>query len=630
MTSVPVPPTYKPQTAMPPARRRRLSPWLVRVPLLLMMIGLLSVIVLGLFFGAFQLRYQDRIYPGVQVMDIALGDMTYDEALLALTGLPAELGQRTFTLQYGGQSWSYDAADIGIAVDTTATLAQAYSYGHSESVTRSLMQQWQAWRNGITIAPVLTYDQSTALDTLQALAGRIDEPVQNAALDIQGEAIEARLGRVGRSLDVAASLALVDAAVMSHQASSDIALVVTEATPLIADATQAAERLRVALLEPIELVAFDSNGVPIGPWTASPEQISGLLDVAIVADDFGTQRYDVSVDVQAFSNALQQLAPGLAVPARDARFRFDEATGTLDVVQPATTGREVDVAATLARVEEAVFSNADRQVTIAFDNTLPTYHNRISAAELGITELISQATTTFRGSSQNRRTNIALGASRIDGVLVAPGEEFSFNDTIGVISEETGWAEGKVIFGNRTISGIGGGICQVSTTLFRTVFDGGLPITERNSHGYRVGYYEQGGFPPGLDAAIWQPDSDFRFVNSTPYHILIESSFSPGNDSLQFRFYSTPMYRTEVSQPLVQNITPARQTVYEADPALAAGESRQIDYAAEGADVTVERTVYNLQGDVVLQDRIFTHYLPWAAVIEVAPSDPRVQQQFES
>ena len=117
-----------------------------------------------------------------------------------------------------------------------------------------------------------------------------------------------------------------------------------------------------------------------------------------------------------------------------------------------------------------------------------------------------------------------------------------------------------MIFGGSTVTGIGGGICQVSTTVFRAAFSGGFAITERNSHGYRVGYYEYAGAGPGLDAAIWQPTSDFRFQNNTPYHLLIESEFMGARDALQFRFYSTRHWHTVVEPPIIRDVVGAPDT----------------------------------------------------------------------
>ena len=201
----------------------------------------------------------------------------------------------------------------------------------------------------------------------------------------------------------------------------------------------------------------------------------------------------------------------------------------------------------------------------------------------------------------------------LNGIVIAPGEEFSFNEHLGEITPEAGYLEGSVILGGATVTGIGGGICQVSTTMFRAAFGGGYAITERNSHGYRVGYYEYAGAGPGLDAAIWQPDVDLRFQNNTPHHLLIESSFLGAQDALQFRIYSSRHWRVRVEPAIIGEITPAPEAKFIEAGDLAPGQTRQIDYAADGAEVWVYRNVYDSAGALVKRDQLFTRLFALAS-----------------
>ncbi|MEL7236499.1 MAG: VanW family protein, partial [Chloroflexota bacterium] len=218
-----------------------------------------------------------------------------------------------------------------------------------------------------------------------------------------------------------------------------------------------------------------------------------------------------------------------------------------------------------------------------------------------------------------------------NGVIIAPGENFSFNDLVGEISEDTGFVEGAIIFGGRTVKGIGGGVCQVSTTAYRAAFSGGYEIMERHSHGYRVGYYEQGGSGPGLDAAIYitdpgdrNPGADFKFANNTDYHLLIETEFMGDLDALEFRFYSTnPGHTVEISEPIVRNVTQPLQTVYEVNENLQPGQQLQVDWSQEGGDVIVTRIIRDDVGNILERRDYGTFYQPWAAVVQVAPGDSR-------
>ena len=145
-------------------------------------------------------------------------------------------------------------------------------------------------------------------------------------------------------------------------------------------------------------------------------------------------------------------------------------------------------------------------------------------------ELVSEGTTNFKGSPAERVHNVVNAASKFGHVVVAPEEEFSFNRNVGDVNSANGFIDALVIAGDRTAVGIGGGVCQVSTTAFRAAFLGGFPIVERWAHGYVVGWYGK----PGLDASIFTPNVDFRFKNDTGHFILIQSTWNEakGDDYL--------------------------------------------------------------------------------------------------
>jgi len=198
-------------------------------------------------------------------------------------------------------------------------------------------------------------------------------------------------------------------------------------------------------------------------------------------------------------------------------------------------------------------------------------------------------------------------------------------DEIGDISLDNGYAEALIIYGNRTIKGVGGGVCQVSTTLFRTVFFGGYPIVERNAHAYRVSYYEQtasGGVDPnfaGMDATVFAPVVDFKFVNDTPNWLLMETYVNPSASKITWKFYSTSEGRTvEWNTTGLENVVEAPEPLYEENPELSKGEIKQVDWAADGADVTIFRKVYK-DGQVYLEDKFSTHYMPWQAIYQYGP-----------
>lgn len=232
---------------------------------------------------------------------------------------------------------------------------------------------------------------------------------------------------------------------------------------------------------------------------------------------------------------------------------------------------------------------------------------------LGIKELIGVGISFFKHSIPSRVYNITLAATKLNGVLIAPNEEFSFNKALGDISGFTGYKQAYIIQNGKTVLGDGGGVCQVSTTLFRSILNAGLPVIERHAHAYRVGYYEQDS-SPGFDATIYVPSVDLKFKNDTGKHILIQTSVDSNAQMLTFSLYGTKDEREVIlTKPIITNLTPAPEDVYQDDPTLPKGTIKQIDYKADGATVYFTREV-SRNGEVIISDKFVSSFRPWAAV----------------
>jgi vancomycin resistance protein YoaR len=282
------------------------------------------------------------------------------------------------------------------------------------------------------------------------------------------------------------------------------------------------------------------------------------------------------------------------------------------------------VDASIKAINEAI-GRGEHAVPLVISETQPRVLGTATAQELGITQLIQEQTSYFYGSSAERIQNIEAASKQFHGVLVAPGETFSMGAHLGDVSLDNGYAEALIIYGGKTIKGVGGGVCQVSTTLFRTVFNAGFPIVERTPHAYRVSYYEQtqsGAVDPrlaGLDATVYFPLVDFKFTNDTQSWILMETYVNVAARTLTWKFYSTPDGRTvnwDTTGPT--NVVPAPKPSFEENPELGKNEMKQVDWAANGADITVTRTVLR-NGTVLYQDSIVTHYQPWQAICQYGP-----------
>lgn len=244
-------------------------------------------------------------------------------------------------------------------------------------------------------------------------------------------------------------------------------------------------------------------------------------------------------------------------------------------------------------------------------NTPPDYTTS-EVNDLGIRELIGRGTSRYAHSIPSRIHNIALASKNFNGVLLKPGEVFSFNETLGEVSDATGYQQAYIIKDGRTELGDGGGVCQVSTTLFRAILDAGLPVTERRAHSYRVTYYEQGS-PPGIDATVYEPSPDLKFKNDTPGHILIQSVANTKALTLVFEIYGTSDGRVSIiSEPVVSSVTPPPEDLYTDDPTLPIGTVKQIDWKAWGAKVVFDYTVER-DGETIIDETYYSNYKPWQA-----------------
>jgi len=437
-------------------------------------------------------------------------------------------------------------------------------------------------------------------------------------------------GQVGLEVDVQTTLSLLKPYLENLQ-NGEIPLVVQETPPTIMEVGNQAELAREILSEPLVLVDPADGG---SNWSISPEELAAMLAVRRVEEiDTGNDGYQIDVNTEAFSVFLNSLAPSLSISSVNARFIFNDDTRQLDLLEPAVIGRQLDIDTSTSIINERLKAGA-HEIPLQFAVVNPAVTDDSTGEELGITELVHQETSYFYGSDAARVQNIETASAQFHGLLIPPGTTFSMADALGNVSLENGYAEALIIYGDQTIQGVGGGVCQVSTTLFRAAFFAGFPIEERHAHAYRVGYYEMrrdGTKDPnlaGLDATVYVPIVDLKFTNDTEHWLLMET-YMGNYDSLTWKFYSTSDGRTvnwETTGPT--NVIPAPEPLYRENPDLETGELEKVDYAAEGAEITVTRTVY--KGDsVYFSDSFYTKFQPWQEVWEYGPGTELPEQEDE-
>jgi vancomycin resistance protein YoaR len=316
------------------------------------------------------------------------------------------------------------------------------------------------------------------------------------------------------------------------------------------------------------------------------------------------------IDSEAYNTLVDGIKEKVETEPKDAVFVFED--NKVNEFKPEVVGATIDLPAFKNKLAEYLVAAEDNPLEIPVILTYP----KIRAGDinnLGIKELIGTGKSLFLHSIPGRVFNVNLAASRVNGTVVAPGEEFSFNNAVGEISKTTGYQTAYVISGGRTVLGDGGGVCQVSTTVFRAALTAGLPITERKAHAYRVGYYEQDS-GPGIDATIFSPSVDLKFLNDTGHHILVQTTVDTKNLTMKVDIYGTSDGRkATISTPKISSQTPPPATIYTDDPTLRKGTLKQIDWAAWGAKVSFDYKVEK-DGVTTIEKTFFSNYQPWQAI----------------
>lgn len=566
------------------------------IPLTLAFLGIAALL---FYQGAFV----GKIYPGVRVLGVDLSGLTIAEAQSLLEREFANYRGQPIAFRYGDWRWELSSGELGVVVDCRATAVEAYSMGRQGSLWQQVYYQALALIRGVDILPVMNFDQGRAFAFVSQIAQEVNRPVRDGGLRIGPDlSIVEVAPQDGVEVDVEATLKQVETLIVLMQ-SGDIELVARRLPAAVVDTSSARSQAERLLNSRLMLRFRDKT------WAVEPATIASWIRFKRVGTQGGQLALAVELDEEAISAFLQELAGFIDREPRDARFDFDPATGTLTPIIYSQEGYKLKVDEAVQAIKKALLEG-----TTYVDLPVEVLEPKVAvekASEMGIRELVSKATTRFKGSSATRVKNIKRAAAQFHGVVIPPGEVFSFNQYLGDVTAADGYEDSLIIWGDTTRVGIGGGVCQVSTTAFRAAFWGGYEILERHAHGYRVRWYEP---PVGLDATVYAPLVDFKFRNDTPYYLLIETEVDEEAGTITFYFYSTSTGRTvEMEGPFLYNHTPHGPPVYKEDPTLPKGVVKQVEWAVDGVDVEVRRIVR--QGDKVLRKDVFiSRYKPWRAV----------------
>ncbi len=604
-TALPRIPAAPPPTR--PARRSSGAAWAATLALLSIAVMVAAVATLLIL----ELWLTDRVIPGVYVWDVDVGGLTRGEAMERLSTSFQYPSDRYPSLRYGDQVWSIDPATLGTQLDVAATVDAALAVGQSGELLHRLREQVSVLLESRLVAPVFAFDPGIGTIFLSQIAQQVNRPLRNATLVLGDDlTVEVVPGQIGLEVDEEVTRqALVRR--IEEMRGGEVELVVQESQPLLTDLSAVQVEVQRILSGPVTLIAPG-----LQPWVVEPKTLASWLVLRPATGDDGRTTLSVSLDADHRTRLAQEIAAQVERPPTAARFRFDDASGSLVPVVESVPGQTLDLTVTVTLIEDAAKGD-ERAIQLPLLPIRPEIATE-DAPNLGIVELIGEGTTSFAGSTASRIQNIVVGAAQFDGLLIAPGETFSFNHYLGEVTAEKGYEESIIIWGNTTRADVGGGLCQVSSTAFRAAFWAGLPISERWAHAFRVSYYEP---PIGLDATIYSPEVDLKWVNDTGHYILVQTYVDRQNNTLTFRHYGTNPGRTVAMEgPFEGNHVPHGPAVYRDDPTLPKGQTKQIEWAKDGLDVTIYRIIQ--EGGVEVQrDTFFSRYRPWQAVYLVGTKE---------
>ncbi len=586
----------------------------------------LAIAVLIAFFVWQNIAYAEKVFVGGTVGHLNLTGKTREEAYNYLQERIKDYSNTKVILHYQDKVYQPTFKELGMTVDSVGTIDAVFSFGKRGSIFQQFGEQL-ILLSGFYRQPLITSFDSDKIDNyFFKHAKGITRKVQEATLRFDGKNFVPVKGKTGKHFNSAAIISVLLKATRNlEDLETDLQLIQIDPVLTVKDITKTKKAAEAILNRGFTLTSsvknFTIGKERLGYWLSfravkveKAEKNAGSYltnNPSLLMKSSLPKVLVVVLNENVVGEYIGEIAP--EVDRTPTNIRLSYSGGKLRVISSSRKGSSVEIKKTIVGIELAI-QEKKNQAKIEMKTANPQITEK-DLNKLGIKELIGQGTSNFAGSPTNRIHNIYTGAAACNGIIIAPGEEFSLNKTLGEISGRTGYLKELVIKGNRIVPEYGGGLCQIATTCFRAALNTGLPITERSEHRFRVMYYE----PAGTDATIYNPHPDLRFINDTGNHILIQTSISGNN--LTFDFFGTKDGRTvKVEGPYISagaSPGPAQTIV---DPSMTPGSRVMVEGAFSGAKAVLYRYIYR-GGKLIKKDTFHSTYIPQAAVYRVGPSN---------
>jgi vancomycin resistance protein YoaR len=510
---------------------------------------------------------------------------------------------QTINLKLNDQKYFINTALISANIDSDK-IASALLY---RRLDEGIVNYVKYFFNPKKFELKITYDEPKLIQIIQDIAQQVDKPFVPTELIVKNKNITIAPGVVGLSLEQD-SLKNTIINNLIYGKFNDSILIETKDVGTIPTTSQIEETLIRAknLIGKSIIISTSSDTISIDDQT--------LISWIDFNNGFQLDKVD---------SYTQNIAKSFARDPIDAIFKFEN--GKVLEFKPAQNGVIVnagdlskDIISSYQKLEKS--TEKQQKLSPSFQAIEPNIKNS-DVNNLGIKELLGSGTSTFKHSSATRNINITKGSSIVNRILVAPGDTFSFIKSLGEVTLEAGYKQAYIIRQGRTELDVGGGVCQVSTTLFRAMLNAGLNITDRKNHAYRVSYYEEDS-KPGFDATVFIPNPDLKFINDTNHHVLIQSILDMDNRRLTYEIYGTSDGRkVNITNYRQWDSTPPPPDVWIDDPTLPAGKIVKDEQAIRGLKTAFDWTVTSQDGSVIHQKTFQSNFAAWAAVYRRGPAN---------
>ncbi len=573
---------------------------------------IISLTLLAILF--FEKKYQNKIYPGIYIGNIDLSGKTKNQAITILNREINKINQNGIIFKYKNtkkilmpviSSMGGDLAYNIIDFDAETTVNKAFSQGREFDFFKNFKIKYNNAFNGKQIKMQFLLNKEKAIESLKNSFKELETKPNDAFLVFKSPGKYRRISaknffiekeKSGEVINYEKGIAEMQEN-LSNMLNVPIYLYSTKKEPKIhkKDCANIDNQInKILKITPITLKhknkKFVINAYKLAPFLSLKQKNRDIF---------------VGLNIDLFAKYLEEnISPQINIEPTNAKFEVKD--GKVVEFQESKDGLKLNTIASAEKLERELLkeNNEIDLITKALKSDIQM--KQIN--DFGIKEIIGTGHSNFAYSPKNRRHNIAVGASSVNGVLIEPGEEFSLIKTLGEINKESGYLPELVIKEGKTIPEYGGGLCQIGTTVFRAALASGLPITMRRNHSYRVSYYE----PAGTDATIYDPWPDLKFINDTGHYILIQSRIE--GDDLYFDFWGTKDGRiASTTYPVIYNIVKPGPTKFIETDTLKPGEKKCTEHAHNGADAYFDYTVKYPNGEIK-EKRFKSHYVPWREV----------------